>query len=87
MTLVKENRKCLDELYDEMVEQYCLGNFTEGMCRQTGDDALMSPKSFAHKFKKRAEEVGYTFDEYSGLADEIEEWCELHLGHLESKFR
>ena len=87
MTLVKENIKSLEKLYDEFVEQYCLGNFTEGMCPQTGDDALMGPKSVAHKFKKKAEELGYTFDEYSGLANELEEWVDIHLGNLESKFR
>ena len=47
----------------------------------------MGPRSFAHKFKKRAEEMGFKFEEYKKYADEIEEWCELHLGHLESKFR
>ena len=47
----------------------------------------MSPKSFAHTFKKRASEFGYKFEQYKPLADELEEWCELHLGHLESKFR
>ena len=47
----------------------------------------MGPKSVAHKFKKKAEELGYTFDEYSGLANELEEWVDIHLGNLESKFR
>ena len=77
----------LEKLYDDFIEQYQLGNFTEGVCEWNGDDALMGPKSVAHKFKKRAEELGYTFDEYSGLANELEEWVDIHLGNLESKFR
>ena len=77
----------LDELYDNMIKNYELGYFVEGQCEWNGDDALMSPRSFAHTFKKRAEEMGFKFEEYKKYADEIEEWCELHLGHLESKFR
>ena len=77
----------LDELHDDFIKNYELGNFTEGVCEWNGDDALMSPKSFAHTFKKRASEFGYKFEQYKPLADELEEWCELHLGHLESKFR
>ena len=30
--------------------------------------------------------LGFKFEDYKVKADEIEEWCELHLGHLESKF-
>ncbi len=40
------------KLYDNYIEQYQLGNFTEGVCEWNGDDALMGPKSVAHKFKK-----------------------------------
>ena len=76
----------LDELYDNMVRNYELGYFVEGISEWNGDDALMSPKSFAHTFKKRASEMGFKFEDYKAKADEIEEWCELHLGHLESKF-
>jgi len=47
----------------------------------------MGPKSVAHKFKKNAENLGYTFEEYSGFADELEDWVDIHLGNLESKFR
>ncbi len=86
--IVKEKiKQSLDELYDDFIKNYELGNFTEGVCEWNGDDALMGPKSVAHKFKKRAEELGYTFDEYSGLANELEEWVDIHLGNLESKFR
>jgi len=77
----------LEELYDDFIKNYELGYFTEGICEWNGDDALMSPRGFAHTFKKRASEFGYKFEEYKPLADELEEWCELHLDHLESKFR
>ena len=80
-------QKSLETIYDEFIEGYMQRNFTEGVCQWNGDDALMSPRSFAHTFKKRAEEMGFKFEEYKKYADEIEEWCELHLGHLESKFR
>ena len=43
----------LEKLYDDFIEQYQLGNFTEGVCGWNGDDALMGPKSVAHKFKKK----------------------------------
>ena len=77
----------LDELYDNMVRNYELGYFVEGISEMNGDDALMSPKSFAHTFKKRAEELGYTFKEYKPYADDLEEWCQMELDRLESKFR
>ena len=77
----------LEGLYDQFINDYQQGNFVEGVCSWNGDDALMGPKSVAHKFKKKAEELGYTFDEYSGLANELEEWVDIHLGNLESKFR
>ena len=34
----------LEKLYDDFIEQYQLGNFTEGVCGWNGDDALMGPK-------------------------------------------
>ena len=45
----------------------------------------MGSRSVAHKFKKKAEEMGYTFEEYKGFADELEDWVDIHLGNLESK--
>ena len=47
----------------------------------------MGPRPVAHTFKKKAEGLGYTFNEYKPFADELEEWVEIHLGNLESKFR
>ena len=77
----------LDELYDNMVRNYELGYFVEVISEWNGDDALMGPRSFAHTFKKRAEELGYTFKEYKPYADDLEEWCQMELDRLESKFR
>ena len=77
----------LESLYDEFIENYEMGNLVEGICSWNGDDALMGPKSLAHKFKKKAEGMGYSFEQYQGYADELEEWCSEHLAHLENKFR
>ena len=77
----------LEKLYDDFIEQYQNGKFVEGVCEWNGDDALMAPEAVAHKFKKKAIELGYTFEEYSGFANELEEWVDIHLGNLESKFR
>ena len=77
----------LDELYDDFITNYELGNFTQGVCQWNGDDALMGPRSFAHLFKKRAEALGFKYDEYSSYADELEEWCRERLLKLEDKFR
>jgi len=77
----------LEKLYDDFIEQYQNGKFVEGVCEWNGDDALMGPESVAHKFKKKAIELGYIFDEYKPFADELEEYVCLHLGNLESKFR
>ena len=77
----------LESLYDEFIENYEMGNLVEGVCSWNGDDALMGPRSLAHKFKKKAEGMGYSFEEYQGYADELEEWCSEHLAHLENKFR
>ena len=52
----------LEELYDDFIKNYELGYFTEGISEWNGDDALMSPKSFAHTFKKRASELGFKFE-------------------------
>ena len=76
----------LEGLYDQFINDYQQGKFVEGICEWNGDDALMSPRSVAHKFKKKAEQLGYTFKEYKPFADELEESIEMYLGHLESKF-
>ena len=85
--LEKTSADLIEELYEDFIDQYQKGKFVEGICEWNGDDALMGPRSVAHTFKKKAEGLGYTFDEYKPFADELEEWVELHLGNLESKFR
>jgi len=87
MNLIEEKIKSLDEIFDSFIDGYIQGNYIEGVCGWNGDDALMSPQSFGHTFRKEASKFGYTHEEYSGLANELEEWCQEHLAHLESKFR
>jgi hypothetical protein len=79
--------KTLDSLYEEFVDGYTQGNFVEGVCSWNGDDALMGPKSFSHKFKKEASKLGFGYEEYIGFANELEDWCQSYLGNLEMKFR
>ena len=79
--------KTLDTLYDEHIEQYLEGNFTEGLCSWNGDDALMSPYTFGKKFSAYCSRLGYDESEYGGFKHELMDWCEDHLSHLESKFR
>ena len=77
----------LDTLYDEHIEQYLQGNFTEGLCHWNGDDALMSPYTFGKRFADYCLKLGYQADEVEPFKHELMEWCEEHLSHLESKFR
>ena len=77
----------LDELYDYFMEQYQKGNLVEGICEWNGDDALMSPESVGKKFVEKAKLMGYRKYEFDSYRKELEESVELHLGHLESKFR
>jgi len=86
MTTVIAERISLERLFDDFVRNYSAGNLISGYT-PWGDDALMSPEEFAHLFKKQAESVGYRYEQYAGFADELKEWCEIHLGNLEAKFR
>ena len=86
METVTIKKLSIEDIYDNFIKRYESGHFTEGVCEWNGDDALMSPRSFAHAFKKECEEHGHRYDQYKSMADEIEEWCQLHIGHLESKF-
>ena len=78
--------KTLDTLYDEYIEQYLEGNFTEGFCNW-GDDALMSPMTFGKRFAEYCERLGYDATEYHGHQAHLVDWCNDHLKHLEAKFR
>jgi len=78
--------KTLDTLYDEFVDGYLQGNFTEGLCHWNGDDALMSPMSFGKRFGDYCHRLGYDASEYEGHMTELIDWCNDHLKHVESKF-
>ena len=77
----------LDELYDHFIEQYQLGNFTEGVCGWNGDDALMGPGSVGKRFIEKAKLMGYRKYDFDSFRKELEDWVDIHLGNLESKFR
>ena len=78
--------RSIEEIVDEMTESYMLGEYLEGMTRD-GDDALMSPKTFAERFQSVCMGFGYREAEIIPAKMEIEEWCQEHLDKLESKFR
>ena len=78
--------KNIEQIYDEMVDAYCNGDYLEGVT-QWGDDALMSPKTFAERFHNVCLGFGYREAEIIPAKMEIEDWCREHLLHLESKFR
>ena len=77
----------LEKLYDDFIKQYQLGNFTEGVCSWNGDDALMGPGSVGKRFVEKAKLMGYRKYEFDSVRKELEEFIEIHLGNLESKFR
>ena len=79
--------KSLEELHQDFIESYCDGEFVEGVCGWNGDDALMNPSSFAERFRTEALKYGHRSSEIEGFAIDLKEWCEIHLGNLESKFR
>ena len=78
--------KSIEQIFDDMIEAYTQGDYLEGVT-QWGDDALMSPKTFAKRFHNVCLGFGYREAEIIPAKLEIEEWCQEHLGHLESKFR
>ena len=78
--------KSIEDIFDEMTETYIKGDYLEGMTRE-GDDALMSPKTFADRFHNICLGFGYREAEIIPAKIEIEEWCRDHLLTLENKFR
>mgnify|MGYP001395136981 FL=1 len=78
--------KSIEQIFDDMIEAYTQGDYLEGVT-QWGDDALMSPKTFAKRFHNVCLGFGYREAEIIPAKLEIEEWCQEHLAHLESKFR
>ena len=80
-------QKSLETIYDEFVDSYCQGNFTEGSCSWNGDDALMSPMTFGNRFAEHCSKLGYDAYDYAGPMKELIDWCNDYLKQLESKFR
>ena len=78
--------KSIEDIFEEMTETYTKGDYLEGMTRD-GDDALMTPQTFAERFQSVCMGFGYREAEIIPAKMEIEEWCREHLLHLESKFR
>ena len=78
--------KDIEQIYDEMTDAYTKGDYLEGVT-QWGDDALMSPKTFAERFHNVCLGFGYREAEIIPAKMEIEEWCREHLLTLENKFR
>ena len=46
---VELQTKSIEQIFDEMIEAYTQGDYLEG-CTPYGEDALMSPKTFAERF-------------------------------------
>jgi len=78
--------KSIDQIYEDMTDSYSKGDYLEGVT-QWGDDALMSPKTFAERFHSVCLGFGFREAEIIPAKMEIQEWCQEHLSHLESKFR
>ena len=78
--------KSIEDIFEEMTETYTKGDYLEGMTRD-GDDALMTPQTFADRFQSVCMGFGYREAEIIPAKMEIEDWCREHLLHLESKFR
>ena len=78
--------KSIDQIFEDMTDAYSRGDYLEGMT-QWGDDALMSPKTFAERFHDVC--LGFVFREAEIIPakQEIEEWCREYLSTLENKFR
>ena len=78
--------RSIEDIVEEMTDTYIKGDYLEGFT-QDGDDALMSPKTFAERFHSVCLGFGFREAEIIPAKMEIEEWCREHLSHLENKFR
>ena len=78
--------KSIEDIYEEMIDSYTHGEYLDG-CTSYGEDALMSPKTFAERLQNVCLGFGYREAEIIPTKMEIEEWCREHLLHLENKFR
>ena len=78
--------KSIDEIYEDMIDQYTKGEYLDG-CTSYGEDALMGPDKFADRFQHICFGFGYREAEIIPMKSEIKEWCQEHLDKLESRFR
>ena len=47
----------------------------------------MGPGSVGKRFIEKAKLMGYRKYEFDSVRKELEDWVDIHLGNLESKFR
>jgi len=78
--------KSIEDIFEEMTETYTKGDYLEGMTRD-GDDALMTPQTFADRFQSVCMGFGYREAEIIPAKMEIFDWCRDYLQNLENKFR
>ena len=78
--------RSVEQIFEDMIDSYSKGDYLDGFT-QDGDDALMGPKKFGERFHSICLGFGYRESEIIPAKMEIEEWCQGHLSHLESKFR
>ena len=78
--------KSIDQIFEDMTDAYSRGDYLEGMTHW-GDDALMSPKTFAERFHDVCLGFGFREAEIIPAKQEIEEWCREHISTRENKFR
>ena len=78
--------RSIEQIFEDMIDSYTKGDYLDG-CTNDGDDALMGPKKFGERFHNICLGVGYREAEIIPMKMEIEEWCQEHLAHIESKFR
>ncbi len=78
--------KSIYEIYEDRIDQNTKGEYLDG-CTSYGEDALMGPDKFADRFQHICFGFGYREAEIIPAKNEIREWCQEHLDHLESKFR
>ena len=69
VTVIKPS---LGKLVEKFTTMYIEGKFVEGVCEWNGDDALMSPRSFAHACMKECESWHYKHDQFKEIADDLE---------------
>ena len=78
--------RSIEQIFEDMIDSYTKGDYLDGYTQQ-GDDALMGPKKFSDRFHNICLGFGYRESEIIPAKMEIQEWCQEHLEHLESKFR